>query len=191
MASRNSLLDEPVLRTETRGMALALIGMIGAVLASNYLVQFQINDWLTWGAFTYPVTFLVTDLTNRFFGPRRARQVAYVGFAIAVVLSLWLADQRIAIASGAAFLIGQLLDIHIFNRLRRSAWWRAPFIGSVLGSIVDTAIFFTIAFAGTGLPVLNLMAGDLSVKLACALLFLAPFRALMNVMMPVPAAQTS
>ncbi|MFE0756378.1 queuosine precursor transporter [Inquilinus sp. NPDC058860] len=177
------------MRTETRGMGLALIAMIAVVVASNYLVQFPINDWLTWGAFTYPVTFLVTDLTNRFFGPRRARQVAYAGFALAVLLSLWLADWRIAVASGTAFLVGQLLDIHIFDRLRRAAWWRAPFIGSAVGSVVDTAIFFTIAFAGTGLPILTLMAGDLSVKLACALLFLAPFRALMNLFMPMPALQ--
>jgi uncharacterized PurR-regulated membrane protein YhhQ (DUF165 family) len=182
-------LEEFVLRTEIRGMALALIGMIGAVVASNYLVQFPINDWLTWGAFTYPLTFLVTDLTNRFFGPHRARQVAYAGFAIAVLLSAWLADWRIAVASGTAFLVGQLLDIYMFDRLRRAAWWRAPFIGSALGSVVDTGIFFTIAFVGSGLPILSLMAGDLSVKLACALLFLAPFRALMNVVMPMPSLQ--
>lgn len=177
------------MRYEARGMALAILGMIAVVSASNYLVQFPLNDWLTWGAFTYPASFLVTDLTNRAFGPRRARQVAYAGFALAVLLSFAIADWRIALASGTAFLTGQLLDIHVFDRLRRAAWWQAPFIGSVLGSTVDTAVFFTLAFAGTGLPLLTLMGGDLAVKLAFAAAFLAPFRVLMNTVVPMPRPQ--
>jgi uncharacterized PurR-regulated membrane protein YhhQ (DUF165 family) len=167
-------------------MLLAVAAMIMVVAASNYLVQFPINDWLTWGAFTYPAAFLVTDLTNRAHGPHRARQVVYVGFALAVLLSAALATPRIALASGTAFLVGQILDILVFDRLRRAAWWRAPLIGSVLGSIVDTMLFFALAFAGTQVPMLTLMAGDLVVKLALALLFLAPFRALMGVIRPVP-----
>jgi len=124
-----------------RGMVVACIAMVAVVAASNWLVQYPINDFLTWGALTYPVSFLVTDLTNRGFGPARARQVVYVGFALGVALSVWLADWRIAAASGSAFMAGQLLDISIFDRLRRSSWWRAPLASSVLGSIVDTALF--------------------------------------------------
>lgn len=168
-----------------RGMVVAVIAMVAVVGASNYLVQFPINDWLTWGALTYPISFLVTDLTNRAFGPSRARQVVYVGFALGVALSVWLADWRIAAASGTAFMVGQLLDIQVFDRLRRAAWWRAPLIGSVLGSIVDTALFFSLAFAGTGVPWMTLALGDLLVKLALAVFFLAPFRALMGRIVPV------
>ncbi|HMO09825.1 MAG TPA: VUT family protein [Paracoccaceae bacterium] len=168
-----------------RGMAVAAFAMVAVVAASNYLVQFPVNDWLTWGALTYPVSFLVTDLTNRAFGAARARQVVYVGFALGVALSVWLADWRIAFASGTAFVAGQLLDIAVFERLRRAAWWRAPLIGSVLGSIVDTGLFFSLAFAGTGVPWVTLALGDLAVKLALALVFLAPFRALMGRIVPM------
>ena len=168
-----------------RGMVVACIAMVAVVAASNWLVQYPINDFLTWGALTYPVSFLVTDLTNRAFGPARARQVVYVGFALGVALSVWLADWRIAAASGSAFMAGQLLDISIFDRLRRSAWWRAPLASSVLGSIVDTALFFSLAFAGTDVPWMTLALGDLAVKLALALLFLAPFRALMAAITPL------
>lgn len=167
-----------------RGMVVACIAMVAVVAASNWLVQYPINDFLTWGALTYPVSFLVTDLTNRAFGPARARQVVYVGFALGVALSVWLADWRIAAASGTAFMAGQLLDIAIFDRLRRSSWWRAPLASSVLGSIVDTALFFSLAFAGTDVPWVTLALGDLAVKLLLALLFLAPFRALMAAVAP-------
>ena len=120
--------------------------MATIVVASNILVQFPfphfgLQDLLTWGAFTYPIAFLVTDLTNRRFGPAAARKVVLVGFAIAIVLSVWLATPRIAIASGSAFLVAQLLDVAIFDRLRRNAWWQAPLISTVIGSLVDTALF--------------------------------------------------
>jgi uncharacterized PurR-regulated membrane protein YhhQ (DUF165 family) len=168
-----------------RGMVVACIAMVAVVAASNYLVQFPLNDWLTWGAITYPLSFLVTDLTNRAFGPARARQVVYVGFALGVALSIWLADWRIAAASGTAFMVGQLLDISVFDRLRRAAWWQAPLLGSVLGSIVDTALFFSLAFAGTPVPWVTLALGDLAVKLVLAIFFLAPFRALMGRIVPM------
>jgi uncharacterized PurR-regulated membrane protein YhhQ (DUF165 family) len=169
-----------------RGLALPLLAMIATVVASNYLVQFPINDWLTWGALTYPVSFLVTDLTTRLQGPSRARRVVYVGFALAVLLSLWLASPRIALASGTAFLVGQLLDILIFQRLRRGSWWRAPLVSSSTGSVIDTAVFFSLAFAGTGLPWVTLAFGDLGVKLLLALVFLAPFRAVLALALPMP-----
>jgi uncharacterized PurR-regulated membrane protein YhhQ (DUF165 family) len=174
-------------------MALAVAAMVAVVAAANYTVQFPINAWLTWGALIYPVTFLVTDLANRGFGPERARRVVYAGFVAGVMLSGALAPWRIALASGIAFLVGQLLDIHVFDRLRRASWWKAPFIGSALGSIIDTALFFGIAFIGVmpflpqgrGPSVLTLSLGDVAVKLVLALVFLAPFRALMNVIVPV------
>jgi queuosine precursor transporter len=166
-----------------------IAAMISIVAASNHLVQFPINDWLTWGAITYPLSFLVTDLTTRLSGPVRARRVVYVGFALAVILSIWLATPRIALASGTAFLAGQLLDIQIFQRLRQGSWWRAPLASSTAGSILDTGLFFTLAFAGTGLPLVTLALGDLAVKLALALLFLAPFRAVLGLALrPSPAS---
>lgn len=156
------------------------------VAASNLLVQLPINDVLTWGAFSYPFSFLVTDLTTRLQGPDRARRAVWVGFALAVVLSVWLATPRIALASGTAFLVGQLLDIRVFQRLRRGTWWRAPLVSSTLGSILDTAIFFSLAFAGTGLPWVTLALGDLGVKLLMAVLALAPFRAALAWALPAP-----
>jgi queuosine precursor transporter len=156
-----------------------IAAMTFVIVLSNYAVQFPINDWLTWGAFTYPVVFLVTDLTNRAVGAGAARKVAWVGFALAVLLSLWLADARIALASGTAFIVSQLLDISVFNRWRQQSWWKAPFIGSVIGSVIDTALFFFIAFAGTGMDWLQLAAGDLGVKWLMAVLLLAPYRAML------------
>lgn len=154
--------------------------MATVVVASNIAVQFPINDWLTYGAFTYPVAFLVTDLTNRRLGPGPARRAVFAGFALAVVLSIWLAGPRIALASGTAFLVAQLLDVGLFDRLRRLPWWQAPLVSSALASLVDTALFFALAFAGTGLPWLTWAAGDLGVKGLMALLLLIPFRALMG-----------
>ncbi len=154
--------------------------MIVVVVASNLLVQYPINDWLTWGALTYPISFLVTDLTNRRFGPARTRRVVYVGFALAVVLSVVVAGPRIAAASGGAFLCAQLLDVAVFDRLRRMVWWRAPLVSSFLASAVDTALFFSLAFAGTGLPWVTWGVGDFGVKVAMALGMLIPFRALMR-----------
>jgi len=150
------------------------------VVASNILVQHPINDWLTWGAFTYPVAFLVTDLANRRLGPVVARRVVYLGFVVAVLCSAVLATPRIALASGTAFLVAQLLDVTIFDRLRRTVWWRAPLVSSVLGSTIDTALFFCLAFAATGLPWIGWAIGDLGVKLAVALALLLPFRLLMG-----------
>jgi len=153
--------------------------MAVVIVLSNVLVQFPINDWLTWGAFSYPVVFLVTDLCNRAVGPAAARKVAWVGFAIAVLVSLALAPWRIAVASGLAFIVAQVLDIAIFNHWRRASWWKAPLMGSIVASVVDTAIFFFIAFAGTDVDWRMLAAGDLGVKCAMALLLLAPYRAIL------------
>lgn len=163
-----------------------ILAMTVVVVASNWLVQFPINDVLTWGAITYPFSFLVTDLTTRLQGPERARRVVWVGFALAVLLSAWLATPRIALASGTAFVAGQLLDIRVFQRLRAQSWWRAPLVSSTLGSIVDTALFFSLAFAGTGLPWVTLALGDLAVKLLMAVLALAPFRAVLALALPYP-----
>ncbi len=162
----------------------AALAMVVIVSAANWLVQFPINDWLTWGAFSFPFAFLVTDLTNRRFGPGAARRVIVAGFVVAALLSALLATPRIAAASATAFLLGQLLDVTIFNRLRRQAWWRAPFVSSVIASAVDTAVFFGIAFVGTGLPWVTWGLGDLAVKLAFALFCLAPYRVLMAVIGP-------
>ena len=197
-----------------------IAAMCAVVAASNYLVQFPVQatlggvnlaDLLTWGAFTYPVAFLVTDLTNRRFGPQAARTVVLAGFALAVVLSVFLATPRIAIASGTAFLTAQLLDVAIFNRLREQRWWQAPLISSVIGSLVDTALFFSIAFApafglidtglgmedgslGFAVPFLgvggqtplwvSLAAGDLLVKLAVGLVMLLPYGLLLGATRP-------
>lgn len=162
----------------------AFAAMVAVVTASNILVQYPINDWLTWGAFTYPAAFLVTDLTNRRLGPAAARRVAVAGFIVAVLLSMWLATPRIALASGTAFLTAQLLDVTIFDRLRRRPWWQAPLASSVLASTWDTAVFFSLAFAGTGLPWTTWALGDLAAKLCMAIALLLPFRWLMG---PRPA----
>ena len=182
-----------------RGLALGIAAMAVVVTASNILVQYPINHWLTWGAISYPFAFLVTDLTNRRFGPGSARRVVLVGFACAVVLSAWLATPRIAAASGTAFLVAQLADVQVFDRLRNAKWWQAPLVSSALGSILDTALFFSLAFAGTGLPRVPLMAwevpawvtwalGDLGVKAGFALVLLIPFRLLLDATRPPPAA---
>ena len=168
----------------SRGLVLGAAAMAAIVTGSNVAVQFPINDWLTWGAFTYPVSFLVTDLTNRALGPAQARRVVCVGFAVAVALSVWVATWRVAAASGLAFLSAQLLDIVIFDRLRRAAWWRAPFISSTLASALDTILFFALAFAGTGLPWVTWALGDYGVKVFMATALLGPFRALMSMIRP-------
>ena len=158
-----------------------IAAMTIVVVVSNIAVQFPINDWLTWGALTYPIAFLVTDLTNRHFGAAATRCVVYAGFGIAVVLSVWAAGPRIACASGSAFLAAQLLDVLIFHRLRRSeAWWRAPLVSSLSASALDTALFFSLAFVGTGLPWITWGLGDFGVKVGMALALLIPFRVLMR-----------
>jgi uncharacterized PurR-regulated membrane protein YhhQ (DUF165 family) len=166
--------------SDWRTLALPVAAMVAVVAGSNLAVQYPINDWLTWGAFTYPVAFLVTDLTNRRLGPEAARRVAYVGFALAVALSIVIAGPRIALASGSAFLTAQLLDILVFDRLRRLPWWQAPLLSTGLASLWDTGVFFGLAFAGTGLPWLTWAIGDLGAKAAMALLLLLPFRAFMG-----------
>jgi hypothetical protein len=162
--------------------------MVLIVLSSNVLVQYPLSDWLTWGAITYPFSFLVVDLANRYHGPRMARRIVYVGFVVALVLSAWLATPRIAVASGTAFLCAELLDVTIFNRLRRHAWWKPPLVSTLFSSVVDTAIFFTLAFAGTDMPWVTLALGDLAVKLAIALFALVPFRVALALVRPRPDA---
>lgn len=173
------------------GIGLGAVAMVAVVTISNIAVQYPINDWLTYGALTYPIAFLVTDLTNRGLGVIPARRVVYAGFAMAVILSIWLATPRIALASGAAFLVAQLLDIVVFDRLRRAAWWRAPLISSTLASALDTALFFSLAFAGTGLPWVTWAIGDYGVKIAVALALLIPFRLALKTVRPVQEAAGS
>lgn len=156
-------------------LALPAAAMVVVVVISNILVQYPVNDWLTYGALTYPVAFFVTDLTNRALGPAQARRVVRWGFFCAVVLSVWMATPRIALASGSAFLVAQLLDVFVFNRLRKESWWKAPLASSVLGSAIDTTLFFSLAFAGSGLPWLTWAYGDFAVKIGMALLMLAPY----------------
>ena len=166
------------------------------VLSSNFLVQFPINNYglneiLTYGAFTYPIAFLITDLANRSYGKIVARKIVYLGFVIGISFTLFfstnysdLISLRIAVGSGSAFLIAQLLDIQIFDRLRKNKWFVAPLASSIFGSVVDTFLFFSISFAGTGVPWLTLSLGDLGVKLFVALAMLIPFRLLFNTFKP-------
>jgi len=167
------------------------------VLSSNFLVQFPVNYYglseiLTYGAFSYPVAFLITDLANRTYGKIIARKIVYLGFLIGIIFTLFFSTNfadlisiRIAIGSGSAFLVAQLLDVQIFDRLRKNSWYVAPLISSSIGSIVDTFLFFSIAFAGTEVPWVTLSLGDLAVKLFVALVMLVPFRLLINTFKPV------
>ena len=160
------------------------VAMVAIIVSSNVLVQYPLGNWLTWGAITYPFSFLVVDLANRYHGPRAARRIVYVGFVVALLLSAWLATPRIAIASGSAFLCAELLDVSVFNRLRRRIWWQPPLVSTLAGSVVDTAIFFTLAFAGTDMPWITLALGDFGVKLAIALFALLPFRMALALVRP-------
>ena len=169
---------------------IATLAMAAVVLASNVLVQFALNDWLTWGAFSYPVAYLVSDLVNRRFGPAAARRVAWIGFAVAIAASLLLAPVRIALASGLAFIASQWLDISIFDRLRRGTWWRAPLVATVIASTLDSIVFWGLAFAGTGGPWLSWAAGDLGVKLAVGIAMLLPFRLLIARPAKIPDLKT-
>ncbi len=162
-----------------RPLAVPVVAMALVIVLANVTVQYPINDWLTWGAFTYPLVFLVCDLCNRALGPAAARRVAWAGFAVAVLVSGLLAPWRIALASGTAFIVSQVMDILAFNRWRQASWWKAPLIGSLVATVVDTALFFFLAFAGTELNWMKLAAGDLAVKAAMAVLLLAPYRALL------------
>ncbi len=194
----------------TRAHLPGILAMAAIVVASNILVQFLFGNWLTWGAFTYPLAFLVNDLMNRIYGPAAARKVVWAGFAVGVASSLVATafdatTLRIAMGSGIAFLTAQMLDVSIFDRLRDGRWWRAPLASTLVGSTVDTALFFTIAFsaslaflnpaddiswAAEVLPLLgwgpavplwvSLAVADWTVKLALALLALVPFRILVK-----------
>jgi uncharacterized integral membrane protein (TIGR00697 family) len=196
----------------SRPLLPGVIAMAVIVIASNILVQFLVGDWLTWGAFTYPFAFLVTDLMNRLHGAPAARRVVFAGFLVGLACSFVgsqiagpfgpLVSLRVAVGSATAFLVGQLMDVAVFNRLRAGSWWRAPFVASVAGSVLDTAIFFPIAFSaalafvapevdvgwanqvvpflGRGAPAplwMSLALADFSVKFAIAVFALAPFRA--------------
>ena len=167
-----------------------LMGVV--VLCSNYLVQFPIQylgleEIFTYGAFTYPIAFLITDLANRTYGKLAARKIVYVGFVIGISFTLIfstnfsdLISLRIAIGSGTAFIIAQLLDVQIFDQLRKKKWFVAPLTSSCIGSIVDTFLFFSISFYGTGVPWITLSFGDLAVKILVTLLMLIPFRLLLG-----------
>jgi uncharacterized integral membrane protein (TIGR00697 family) len=147
--------------------------------------KFNLQDVLTYGAFSYPIVFLITDLANRSFGKKKARKLVYIGFVVGILLTVFVSINfqdiisiRIAIGSGTAFLIAQLIDIEIFQKLRKNAWFVAPISSSIIGSIIDTFLFFSIAFLGTGISWITLAFGDLSVKLLMASLMLIPFRLL-------------
>ena len=167
-----------------------LMGVV--VLSSNYLVQFPIKYYdleeiLTYGAFTYPIAFLITDLANRSYGKLAARKIVYIGFIIGISFTLFfttnfsdLISVRIAIGSGTAFIVSQLLDVQIFDKLRKKEWFVAPLISSFIGSLVDTFLFFSISFYGTGIAWVTLSVGDLAVKIFVALLMLIPFRLLLG-----------
>jgi len=192
-----------------RRMAIPTLAMCVIVVASNILVQYPftplgLENWFTWGAFSYPVAFLVTDMTNRRFGVRLARLVVSAGFVCAVILSIYFATPRIALASGSAFLVAQLLDVQVFDQLRNSPrWWRAPLFSSLVGSAIDTALFFSLAFWGAGLPIaeygagaLSVMApvwvawaiGDFGVKVTMGLVMLVPYGALRQWIRPESAS---
>ena len=166
-----------------------LMGVV--VVVSNYLVQFPVqlmglNEILTYGAFSYPVTFLITDLANRAYGKAVAKKVVYVGFVIGILLTLFVSTNfediisiRIAIGSGVAFFVAQNLDIQIFDQLRRKSWFVAPLYSSTFGSLTDTFLFFSISFYATGIPWITLALGDLAVKLIITLVMLIPFKLLL------------
>ena len=199
----------------TRNLIPGILAMAAIVVASNILVQFLFGQWLTWGAFTYPFAFLVTDLTNRFQGAAAARKVVVAGFVVGVICSLIgtqiigefgpLVTLRIALGSGLAFLTAQLMDVQVFNRLRKGSWWRAPLVSTFIGSSLDTIIFFTVAFSGAlvflepandvswateVLPLLgagpmvplwvSLATADWLVKLSLAIVALVPFRVIVG-----------
>ena len=167
-----------------------LMGVV--VLTSNYLVQFPVNyfglsEILTYGAFSYPIAFLITDLANRYYGKIKARKIVYIGLSIGITFTILFSTNfgdlisiRIAIGSGTAFIVAQLLDVKIFDQLRKKEWFVAPLTSSFIGSSVDTFLFFSISFYGTGIPWISLSLGDLTVKIFVALLMLIPFKLLLG-----------
>ncbi len=199
---------EQIMTTAHKGILLGVLAMAIVVTASNILVRYPIGAFLTYGAFTYPIAFLVTDLTNKLLGPGAARKVVLAGFALGVVLSLWFAYPRIAIASGTAFIVAQMLDVSIFDKLREGTWWRAPLTSTLVGSALDTILFFSLAFGasfaflgpnedwalapapllGVGAEApfwVSLAVGDFLVKLLLALIALVPFRAIVLQLTPM------
>ena len=174
-----------------------LMGVV--VLSSNYLVQFPVNYYglneiLTYGAFSYPIAFLITDLANRYYWKRVARKIVYFGFVLGISFTVLFSTDfadfisiRIAIGSGVAFLTAQLLDVQIFDRLRKKEWFVAPLTSSMIGSTIDTFLFFSISFYGTGVPWVTLSLGDLIVKVIVALIMLIPFRLLLKTFKPIKA----
>ena len=181
-----------MIKMEKRFFFILTLLMAVVVALSNYLVQFPVNyiglqDIFTYGAFSYPIAFLITDLTNRRYGKTVARKIVYIGFILGVTLTLYfstdfsnLISKRIAIGSGTAFLIAQLLDVQVFDRLRKEVWFLAPLVSSLIGSTIDTFLFFSIAFYGTEINWITLALGDLFVKIFIALLMLVPFRLLLS-----------
>ena len=181
-----------MIKIENRFFFILAFSMALIVALSNYLVQFPIKymglqDLFTYGAFSYPVAFLITDLANRRYGKTIARKIVYVGFVFGIILTLYfstdfsnLISKRIAIGSGTAFLIAQLIDVQVFDKLRKKVWFVAPLVSSIIGSVIDTFLFFSIAFYGTGINWITLSLGDLFVKLLVALVMLIPFRILLS-----------
>ena len=180
-----------MIKIENKLLLLLALLMASVVALSNYLVQFPIKyfdleNLLTYGALSYPIAFLITDLSNRRYGKNVAKKIVYLGFALGIVLTLYfstnysdLISVRIAIGSGTAFLVAQLIDVHIFDKLRNKIWFLAPLASSLIGSTIDTFLFFSISFYGTGVNWLTLSFGDLSVKIFVALTMLIPFRLLL------------
>ena len=181
-----------MIKIENRFFFILAFSMALVVTISNYLVQFPVKyiglqDLLTYGAFSYPVAFLITDLSNRRYGKNTAKKIVYLGFALGVFLTFYFSTNysdlisiRIAIGSGTAFLVAQLIDVNIFDKLRNKIWFAAPLISSLIGSTIDTFLFFSISFYGTGINWITLSFGDLFVKIFVALAMLIPFRLLLS-----------
>ena len=188
-----------MIKAEGRFFFILAFSMALVVSLSNYLVQFPVNymglqDIFTYGAFSYPIAFLITDLTNRRYGKTIARKIVYIGFILGVTLTLYFSTNfsnlisiRIAIGSGVAFIIAQLIDVQVFDRLRKKIWFVAPLVSSLIGSCIDTFLFFSIAFYGTEVNWITLSFGDLFIKIFVALMMLIPFRLLLGTLKAVKA----
>lgn len=191
-----------MIKIENRFFFILAFSMALVVVLSNYLVQFPVNyrgfqDLLTYGAFSYPVAFLITDLSNRRYGKKTAKKIVYLGFVLGVILTFYFSTNysdlisiRIAIGSGTAFLVAQLIDINIFDRLRKKIWFVAPLASSLIGSSIDTFLFFSISFYGTGTNWITLSFGDLFVKIFVALVMLIPFRLLLSHIQEISTIET-
>jgi uncharacterized integral membrane protein (TIGR00697 family) len=180
------------MKIENRMFFIFALSMAAIITFSNYLVQFPFNyfgleDLLTYGAFSYPIAFLITDLTNRRYGKNIAKKIVYLGFSLGVFLTFYFSTNfsdlisiRIAFGSGIAFLVAQLIDVNVFDKLRKKVWYKAPLASSLIGSTIDTFLFFSISFYGTGINWVSLSIGDLFVKIFVAMLMLIPFRLLLS-----------